>query len=572
MAKSKWFCALAVLAACTSNDSDPPPPASPLPDCAPDQILVRGADGWVCATDDDLPPPPVCADDEWAAWDGEAWSCRGPEEVTPPDPSPPTVASTSPADGAIEVDRDGSVTVTLSEALAAHTVDAASFTLTDSSGEPVPVDITPYANPIRLTPTVPLRLRETYDVTLTSVVEDLEGEPLPADYTWSFTVRDGRWRTQHLLSAPGSGNVGSTLIAALPGSKAIAAWNDEDSRLLYTSTFAPASGWSLPELRDVEALSVKGIDTAGDRLALVYQTSSGMELVEYDATTGWGSPAVISTAPNAQAVEIDDAGNVVVIHRAWDASVSMVGLEALHRSAAGVWAAPEWIETTDTDVGEAKLAMDASGNAFAVWQQDDGAGSYDLHANQYTAGVGWGTPTLLESESLSVYAFDLGVGPNGDAVVTFLVDDGATNHVMANRFVAGTGWEGATTLRQGAAYVAYAPAVAVDAAGDALVTWTTHAEVYATRATASNGWGTTTPIGSVATWERTGLVIDGDDVATAVAGVNAYRYTPADGWGAAQAVGFRFLDLRAQSVALAPEGDVFVISFVSSAVFTDRFR
>ena len=39
--------------------------------------------------------------------------------------------------------------------------------------------------------------------------------------------------------------------------------------------------------------------------------------------------------------------------------------------------------------------FDGSGNAFAVWQQDDGTVN-SIYSNRYVAGTGWATAELLE--------------------------------------------------------------------------------------------------------------------------------------------------------------------------------
>src|SRR5690606_1592584 len=62
------------------------------------------------------------------------------------------------------------------------------------------------------------------------------------------------------------------------------------------------------------------------------------------------------------------------------------------------WGNAELIETDN--VGAAnypQIAVDAKGNAIAVWQQSDGTRN-NIWANRYVVGTGWGVATLIEKD------------------------------------------------------------------------------------------------------------------------------------------------------------------------------
>ena len=62
------------------------------------------------------------------------------------------------------------------------------------------------------------------------------------------------------------------------------------------------------------------------------------------------------------------------------------------------WGTAALIETDNAgEAYEPQIALDASGNALAVWQQFDGA-RYNIWANRYTAATGWGTAALIETD------------------------------------------------------------------------------------------------------------------------------------------------------------------------------
>ncbi|MGC2165325.1 MAG: hypothetical protein WA632_04865, partial [Gallionella sp.] len=99
------------------------------------------------------------------------------------------------------------------------------------------------------------------------------------------------------------------------------------------------------------------------------------------------------------------------------------------------WGAAELIETDDTDSAlSPQIAFDSSGNALAVWQQRDGT-RYNILANRYTAGSGWGTAKLIESDDTGdasdpQIAFDA----SGNALAVWQQYDGTRYNILANRF------------------------------------------------------------------------------------------------------------------------------------------
>ena len=114
------------------------------------------------------------------------------------DTNPPTVTSTSPADGATGASPGTTVTATFNEALDAATVTTATFELRDPGNTLVFSTVT-YDAATRtaiLTPAATLSPATTYTATLKGGstdprIKDLSGNPLAADVTWSFTTAAG---------------------------------------------------------------------------------------------------------------------------------------------------------------------------------------------------------------------------------------------------------------------------------------------------------------------------------------------------------------------------------------------
>jgi len=102
---------------------------------------------------------------------------------------PPTVTSTSPLNGAIDVSINNRPTATFSTAMDPATITPVTFTLKQGS-TPVSgaVTLNGVTNTATFTPATPLGLNLVYTATVTTGAKDLGGLPLAANRIWSFTT------------------------------------------------------------------------------------------------------------------------------------------------------------------------------------------------------------------------------------------------------------------------------------------------------------------------------------------------------------------------------------------------
>jgi hypothetical protein len=101
------------------------------------------------------------------------------------DVSPPIVFSTSPVADATDVAVDTVVTATFNEAMDESTITTSSFTL-DSVAGTVSYNSGTYT--ATFTPVVGLAYETTYTAALSTAITDAAGNPLAAEYSWSFTT------------------------------------------------------------------------------------------------------------------------------------------------------------------------------------------------------------------------------------------------------------------------------------------------------------------------------------------------------------------------------------------------
>ena len=101
------------------------------------------------------------------------------------------MVSTVPAAGSIDASLSLPIAATFSEPVAPASVTTATFELRDSTNALVPTTVAAGSDTATLQPSVILAPAVTYTATLKggpSGVKDLSGNPLSADYSWSFTT------------------------------------------------------------------------------------------------------------------------------------------------------------------------------------------------------------------------------------------------------------------------------------------------------------------------------------------------------------------------------------------------
>jgi hypothetical protein len=108
-----------------------------------------------------------------------------------PDRTPPTVTSSTPADGATGLNVGTGLTAKFNEPITPGSVTTSNFVLRDSNGNPVPATVTYDSSTYTATlkPQAALRFGTTYRATLpTGGVADLSGNTLASEVSWTFTT------------------------------------------------------------------------------------------------------------------------------------------------------------------------------------------------------------------------------------------------------------------------------------------------------------------------------------------------------------------------------------------------
>ena len=242
-----------------------------------------------------------------------------------------------------------------------------------------------------------------------------------------------------------------------------------------TATFTPAAPLDL--LSTYTATVLDSVLTRGTAsrapVSASFTTREGIwkdqALIEHDADkTQWLAQEL--------AADSDASGRVVAIwtqHLQPSAAMNNDLWANIYTPGAG-WGTEALLETEDLgDVGrDIDVAMDAQGNAIAVWTQSDGV-RVNIWFNRYDPNTGWTGATKLVDQNLSASSPRVGFDGAGNATVIWVQFDGVSlkRNVWQRRYATGSGWETATKLENSAAGDASSPHLAVDASGTAMAVW-----------------------------------------------------------------------------------------------------
>lgn len=323
-----------------------------------------------------------------------------------------------------------------------------------------------------------------------------------------------------------------------------------------------ALAWSAPQIIENNTGNAGGPQTAADgngNLISVWgeMVSGGLRWDiwsnRYTAGVGWGTPQLVETDSTNSAsatvkVAMDRQGNAMVVWAQTDGT--RYNIWARRYDAAAGWQTAQLIETTNTGgVIDPDVAMDPNGNAIAVWAQSDGTRN-NIWANRYVVGMGWGTAVLIETTNTGhAGGVDVGMDTAGNAIAAWGQSDGTRYNIWANRYVVGTGW-GTAQLIEAISTNGSMPLsarIAVDTSGNAIAVWNmsdgTRDNIWANRYVVGSGWGTAQLIESDNAGPATSPDLDMDGAGNAtviwsqsngsIYNVWTNRYTVGPGWGTA---------------------------------------
>jgi hypothetical protein len=228
----------------------------------------------------------------------------------------------------------------------------------------------------------------------------------------------------------------------------------------------------------------------------------------YVAGSGWGTAVIIGAGTDPQLVSVgartppqiavDTQGNAIVVWELQAVGDIRINIWANRYVVGSGWGTASRIQT-GTDVGHApQIAFDASGNAWAVWQDLNISGRYTIVANHYVVGTGWGVSARVEAHTdVNDDSPQVAVDASGNALVVWResTPGNVDGKIWANRYVTGSGWDTPTLIQTESAGDARDQRIAFDSNGNAIAVWTQTNitgiyHVVVNRYSMGSGWGT----------------------------------------------------------------------------------
>jgi hypothetical protein len=265
---------------------------------------------------------------------------------------------------------------------------------------------------------------------------------------------------------------------------------------VWGNRYSAASGtWSGPFRISVDAPAnstvfafspVAALDSAGRATVVWIQDglSAGRNIWYSRFNGAWSPPALLSNSPALTyepALGVDDFGNVIAVwvQDTQAASPSIPNIwSARFNPVNGTWNTPARIGTVTLSgfdgTERPRLAVNAGGEAVAVWRESR-AGESSIMAARFSASfVTWAAPLALDASSQ--YAdwpgVAIDVNGNAQAVWTQKIDAAATNESgFTARLNGANGTWSAPQLIEQATELVSTPRVGMEDSGRALIAW-----------------------------------------------------------------------------------------------------
>jgi hypothetical protein len=415
--------------------------------------------------------------------------------------SPLSLSSSAPATGASAAPRSVAPVLTFSAPLDVSTANSSEISLQSIAGNHVTVASVAGQNLI-VTPTGVLLPLTEYTLNIGTGLRGTAGESLASPVTITFATGEGQWKTPAPIETSDEPAI-KPIVSFDASGHALAVWQQTQGQFfsIWSNRYTAGSGWGAAELieaHDGDAADPKiAVNGSGHAIAVWHQTAgtgtrASIRANHYMPGSGWGTAVLIELDDVGDAVApqvaIDPNGNAVVVWYQFDG----VRFNAWYnRYTSGVgWHEAELLELDSGHASSPRVAIDASGNALAVWQQFNGT-HIDIQASRYVSGTGWGTPEILESQTGDAFDPRIAMNADGRALAVWVQSENELK-AWSNRYTPGTGWGAAERIGPEGMSAQEALQVAIDARGNGIAVWQqvsgTNRQIGANRYAIGSGW------------------------------------------------------------------------------------
>ena len=278
--------------------------------------------------------------------------------------------------------------------------------------------------------------------------------------------------------------VGRPEIAVDANGNVTAVWGRDDVSNIFiqASTKPFSSNWQATP----DTLSQAGINSLVPQIAVdpsgnataVWRSFEGSNSIIVASTKPFGGSWQATPDPLSQEGEdaddpqiaIDANGNATAVWARLNGGIWII--QASTKPFGGSWqATPDNISQLGQDSGPPQIAVDTNGNVTAVWSGNDGS-NYVIQASAKPFGGSWqATPDHLSQSGQDAYSPEIAADANGNATAVWKRYDGSNYIIQASTKPFGGSWQGTPDNLSQAGQAANYPEIAVDANGNATAMW-----------------------------------------------------------------------------------------------------
>ena len=240
-------------------------------------------------------------------------------------------------------------------------------------------------------------------------------------------------------------------VAADAQGNVTAVWRSTDGGATYSvqTAFRPAGGsWSAPLPLSDAANSAFApqvlVDPAGHATAVWYRSNGSRYVVQAStrpAGGGW-TPAVdlSETSQDAflPALATTPSGAVTAVWERSNGTNTII--QSSTRSLGGAWSSPVDLSEVGQDASSAGVAVDPSGRAVAVWIRKNADDEYVVQSATRPDGGDWAPPLDLSDGTRSAFAPQIALDAAGNATAAWHRSSGAGIVVQASQRTLGGLW------------------------------------------------------------------------------------------------------------------------------------
>jgi hypothetical protein len=244
---------------------------------------------------------------------------------------------------------------------------------------------------------------------------------------------------------------------------------------IESASRAPEGSWSEPvEIAEMPQGSSPepwlAVDWEGNSTAVWKQGEVIMSSFRTFAGS-WGEPVPLSGSESfTPQAAMDARGDATAVWMHHDGSDYVV--ESAYRPEQGEWGEPELVSQPGEDGGNPHVAIDAEGDVLVVWRGED-EGEERLRAAYRPAGGSWGAPVDVSGAGEQVESPRAAVDPQGNAIAAWSGSSGEVGGwgiVHASYKPAAGGWEAPVALSSEGGN-SFPADVVFDSSGNAALLW-----------------------------------------------------------------------------------------------------